>query len=439
MARQLKRLLSYPVFITVFAFAARMAVLCYIWYASRTPVKAFLPYGYELGRVARSIAAGHGFASPLRMVDTGPTAWFTPIYPYLVAGIFKIWGIFSDTSRLVIEASNCAFAALTVIPIYGIARRTFQTTVAVGAAWAWVFLPTSLVFPVTWIWDTALAALFLALIFWATLAVHDTKAILPWAGYGGLWAVGVLINPSLLSLFPFLVVWAIWPSRRNFSLCAKLSAMTLLVFALGLVPWTVRNYRVFGKFIVFRSNFGLELWLGNNPSVPDTWSPWLHPNDSREEAEKYKQMGEIAFMEEKEREAFAFIRTHPADTLHFMFRRFLNNWLAVTDSPADEWSSSPLYLKAFIVMNLLLSLFTLVGALFAYRERPREAFPYAIVLLVFPLIFCLTHSSLRYRFPMDPLMMVLAAYGVSYPISLLRERTGPQPDTVTPARPIPTA
>ena len=74
-----------------------------------------------------------------------------------------------------------------------------------------------------------------------------------------------------------------------------------------MVPWTIRNYRVFGKFIVLRSNFGLELWLGNNPAVPDTWSPWLHPNDSLEEAQKYKRMGEIAYMEDKEQRS---VRVH---------------------------------------------------------------------------------------------------------------------------------
>ncbi len=436
MMGQLKRLLSNPAFIVLFAFIARMAILAYMWGGTPMPAKSFVPYGYELGRVASAIASGQGFSSPLRFVDTGPTAWFTPIYPYLIAGIFKIWGVFTFKSRLIIETSNCAFAALTVIPVYGIARRTFGNSLAVGAAWGWVFLPTSLFFPITWIWDTTLAALFMALLFWATLAMRDAKTVLAWVGYGALWAVGVLINPSLLSLLPFLAGWAIWPLRGDSRSLIRFSAAGLLVFAIALVPWTIRNYRVFGKFIVLRSNFGLELWLGNNPGVPDTWSPWLHPNDSLEEAEKYQRMGEIAYMQEKEQEAFAFMRTHPADTLHFVFRRFINNWLAITDSPSDTWSASPLYLKAFIVLNLLLSLSTLVGALFLHRSRPGGAFPYLMVLLVFPLIFYLTHTSLRYRFPMDPIMMVLAAYGVAYPFIIWNERTPRPRDTVTPAPPV---
>src|SRR6266404_4798993 len=80
-----KRFLVSPVFITGFAFALRM-LLSYL--GSRTapnPVTTNLPYGFELGRVASAIASGKGFSSPLRLVDTGATVWFTPIYPYLVA------------------------------------------------------------------------------------------------------------------------------------------------------------------------------------------------------------------------------------------------------------------------------------------------------------------------------------------------------------------
>ncbi len=434
MNSHLKRILSWPVFIAGFAFAVRMLVLTnmYVWHSTLNPARALLPYGFELGHVAKAIASGQGFASPLRLVDTGPTAWFTPIYPYLVAGIFKIWGIYTDASRFVIIAFNCAFASLTVIPIYGSAQKTFGKNVAVGASWAWVFLPTALFFPITWIWDTTMATLFLALIFWATLAVRDAKTILPWAGYGALWAVGVLVNPSILSLFPFLVGWAIWGSRRASASWGKFAAAALLVFAIGLVPWTVRNYLVFGKVIVLRSNFGLELWLGNNPNVPATISAWLHPNDNLEEALNYKRVGEIAYMAEKQHEGFAFMRTHPGDTLNFMFRRFVENWLAISDSPTDFWGNVPLYIKAFFVLNVCLSLMTLLGVLFVYRARNPQAFPYAIVPLVFPLVFYLTHSSLRYRFPMDPIMMILATYGVASLISLTRGRSVYVQENVTP-------
>ena len=386
------------------------------------PVKLNLPFGYELGRVARAIAAGQGFSSPLRMVDTGPTVWFTPIFPYLVAGIFKILGIYSVMSEIVIQTLNCAFSALTIIPIYGIAKRTFGKASAIGAAWVWVFLPTALYFPILWIWDTALIGLFFALIFWATLAMPEKHGLLPWAGYGALWVTGVLINPSILSLFPFFLAWLIWEARKVEIPWAKPVAVALLIFTIGLVPWTVRNYRVFGKFIVLRSNFGLELWLGNNPDVTDTMSNWAHPNDNPAEAAKYARMGEIAYMADKEHEAFAFMRTHPLETLDFMFRRFVENWLGITDSPADLWANGNLKVQGFIILNSLLSVLCLLGALYARRARIPEAPLYAMVLLIFPLVFYVTHSSLRYRFPIDPIIVVLAVSAVAHLISVAQSR-----------------
>ncbi len=422
MKSYLKRILSSPVFITGFAFALRMLLMYIGSRSGPNPVRNDLPYGYELGRVARAIAAGKGFSSPLVLVDTGPTAWFTPIYPYLVAGIFKLWGIYSATSHIVIQTMNCAFAALTIIPIHGISKRTFGEGVAIGAAWTWVFLPTALYYPMLWIWDTALVALIFSLIFWATLAMREEHGVLPWAGYGALWAVGVLINPSILSLFPFFLGWLAWEARKATAPWAKPVTAALLAFAICMVPWTIRNYRVFGKFIALRSNFGLELWLGNNANVTDTMAQGQHPSDNREEAAKYKSMGEIAYMAEKQQEAFAFMRTHPGDTLSLVFRRFVDTWLGTSDSPADVWSNGNLISRSFLVLNCLLSLLCLLGALYAYRARLPEAVPFATVLLIFPLVFYLTHSSLRYRFPIDPIMLILATSAMAHPISLARSR-----------------
>src|SRR5215469_9933720 len=182
MKTRLSTLAGNPAFIVTFEFVARMALLGYLTEAARTPVSAFLPFGYELGRVAGSIAAGKGFSSPIRFFDTGPTAWFTPIYPYMVAGIFKIWGIFGPASKLIIQTSNCAFSALTIIPIYAIGVRCFGKAAAVAASWAWVLLPTSVFFPIIWIWDTTLAALVMALLFWATVAIWEVTTISAWIG-----------------------------------------------------------------------------------------------------------------------------------------------------------------------------------------------------------------------------------------------------------------
>ena len=97
-------------------------------------------FGFEMGRVGRAVALGQGFSNPYGG-NTGPSAWEPPLYPYLMAGVFKLSGIYSYASAWVLLTINSLFAALTTIPIFLIARRTFGDRVAIWSAWGWALNP----------------------------------------------------------------------------------------------------------------------------------------------------------------------------------------------------------------------------------------------------------------------------------------------------------
>jgi len=412
---RLKQILCSVGFIVVVAFAVRTVCVCYLFItAEQRAVRENLAFGYEAGAVAAAIAQGRGFSSPLRFVQTGPTAWFTPIYPYLLAGIFKLFGVYSYTSSILIRFVDNIFSACTCWPIYAIGAKAFNKRVGAVSAWIWAFFPMSLYFSTVWVWDTALSAFMLALIVAATFDLRGSERLTSWTGYGALWAAGAMVNPGLVSALPPLALWALWPLRPRFATAGRLVLASSLMFAAGITPWTVRNYVVFHKFIPFRSNFALELWLGNNPGVPDSWSPWLHPNDDPAEAAKYARMTEIPYMQEKQQEAMRFIRTHPLDVLNFTLHRFANNWLGMDQSPASIWSRVSLQVKLIVLGNCLFPLLALLGALFAYREQNEAALPLALVMLFFPLVFYITHASTRYRHPMDPAGALRLYEAVSY-------------------------
>jgi 4-amino-4-deoxy-L-arabinose transferase-like glycosyltransferase len=420
----LKRAVHSTGFIVVVAFVVRLEfLLVYFRHYVEPAVVDHLRFGAELGSVAAAIAAGHGFSSPLYKYPTGPTAWFTPIYPYLLAAIFKLFGTFTYSSNLMIRTINVALSAFTCWPIAAIGDKAFGKPTGKVAAWAWAVCPTAVYYSIIWVWDTSLAGLWLAMLFAATLWLRGSNRLSWWIGYGALWGIAALINPSLLAVLPFLALWAIWPLRRQLGQSAKLAAAASLIFVACIAPWSVRNYMVFHQFVPLRSNFGLELWLGNNSAGLDTSNSvnLLHPSDNTVEGPKFVSMTEIPYMQEKQREGFAFMRSHPAETVRSIFLRFEDNWLGMWDPLADVWGNSPLYARASMVWNCLFSLLSLCGVLFAYRARKEAADPFAMVLLVFPVLFYITHPSLRYRFPMDPLMQLLVAFAVVYPVSHLAE------------------
>jgi hypothetical protein len=243
-----------------------------------------------------------------------------------------------------------------------------------------------------------------------------------WIGYGALWAFSAMVNPCVLSVLPFLGLWAIWPLHDQLTRALRVGLAASMIFVAGIAPWTIRNYVVFHKFIPFRSNFGLELWLSNSPEVPDTFAGYLHPTEDPKEAAKFARMTEIPYMEEKQSEALAFMRTHPRDTMRFFFRRFADNWLGIWDAPRDMWRFMPPSMRLTIIWNCLFSLLSFAGALFAYRARSQAALPFASVMLMFPLVFYVTHTSGRYRYPMDPIMGILTVFAIAYPLAQLSKR-----------------
>src|SRR6266705_4018271 len=114
-----------PAFIVIVALILRLAVIGLGHTYRITPRRDHFQFGWEMGRIARSIAIGQGFSSPTDF-PTGPTAWAPPLYPYLMAGVFKVLGVYSSSSAAMILAINSIFSALTCLTLYHIAIRFFN-------------------------------------------------------------------------------------------------------------------------------------------------------------------------------------------------------------------------------------------------------------------------------------------------------------------------
>src|ERR1700676_1616179 len=116
-------------FIALVAFLLRLAVITIGHTYRITPRRDHFQFGWEMGRIARSIAMGQGFSSPTD-VPTGPSAWAPPVYPYILAGVFKLFGIHSNLSAWVILTFNSIFSALTCLTLYRIGEKIYGVAVA---------------------------------------------------------------------------------------------------------------------------------------------------------------------------------------------------------------------------------------------------------------------------------------------------------------------
>ena len=397
-----------------------VAIVCRVGYAYvqvreiSARALASVPFEQETGNIAMALATGKGYSSPMRS-DTGPTAWLAPMYPLMLAGIFCVFGVFTLHAFYAAAALNIIFSAATCVPIYFAGRRIAGMGAASVAAWLWAVFPNAIVIPFQWIWDTSLTALLAAGILWATMALSESRRMRDWCAYGFLWGFTLLTNPALATALPFLLSWAVYRAMREAGGRGQFAraAAALGIAILCCVPWTVRNYAEFHRFIPLRSNFPFELWIGNN-EVFDDRSPNVNARVTRyEEARRYGQLGETAFMQEKWRLASEFMQTHKRLEVRLTGWRFMSFWIGSFRPVEDFEKADSAWIRAIFALNFLTAIGSAIGIVVLWRARSAYVFPVALFAVIVPLVYYVTHASLRYRHPIDPIVLMLTAIAVT--------------------------
>ena len=394
-------------FIVLAAFLLRLAVITIGHTYRITPRRDHFQFGWEMGRIARSVATGRGFGSPTDL-DTGPSAWAPPVYPYILAGVFKLFGVYSAASALVILAFNSLFAALTCLTIYGIAQRIYGNEVARAAAWTWAAFPYVIYWPTRVVWETSFTTFLLSLALLLTLRVSDKPpSHRAWILFGALWGLIVLTNTALVSMLPFCLLWILY--RRGLTrkqvLGAALSVLTAVVVV---SPWIVRNYVVFGKFIFVRDNLPLELHMANNQESSGLWTRNEHPGNDDAAMREFQRLGEIQFMENKREEFQQFVRKHPGEFARFTVKRAFYFWAA----PPSLTITSNGYDLGFARHTgfLLGAVLAFAGLWLTIRNRIRGCFLLACFLLLYPLPYYMVQPFPRYKAPIEPEMILLIVF-----------------------------
>jgi hypothetical protein len=433
---RLLAVVSSLAFILVVALGTRAG---FAWSQQRKiphEILATVPFAQETGSVALALSAGQGFSSPFRN-NTGPTAWLVPVYPLLVSAIFRVCGPMNLHSFAAIDTINIIFSTLTCIPIFYIGQRLGGRAVASLAAWLWVLLPSAIMIPFEWVWDTSLSAFLVALLLYLTLALSDSHKVRDWLAYGAWWGLSLLTNASIGAL---LLPWIGWTFYRQAQATASATSgsgnpcratssanahplkcfstwrgplLSLALATLCCLPWTVRNYVQFHKLIPLRSNFPFEFWSGNN-SIFDPYggSPMARITQFAE-VRQYKQLGETAYMADKWRRAMEFVRTHPRLEVQLTRERLITTWFGTKTPIADFLETDSWLIRIIFLYNAMLFTGAVVGICVLGRRRNIFTFPLAAAPLFFPLVYYITHVSLRLRHPLDPVLAILTAVSMT--------------------------
>jgi 4-amino-4-deoxy-L-arabinose transferase-like glycosyltransferase len=420
------------------SFALQVAAIGLLHEYRTRPGDDHFEFGWEMGRVGRSIALGEGFSNPYDG-QTGPSAWEPPLYPFLIGGVFKVFGIYTQTSAWALLIINSIFAALTTIPIFLIARRTFGDRIALWSAYAWALNPYIWYWSIHWIWDTTFTPFILICIFLLALELSRTEAFplcssVPsvvkiaghapesnlnlWALFGALYGIGALANPTMLAFLPFCGLW-IWRQRFKRGLPSLAGvALSSIVFFAALSPWLVRNYEVFHRFVLIRDDFGLQFRLGNWKGADGMLMAYLQPNLNNLELEKFQRLGEIAYADDCKRQAFDWIKSNPSRFAIVSLKRFFYYWNGIP-RPTSSTSFFDFRSSAFLATSVL----AIWGAIRAVRAKRPAAWLFAGLILTYPAVYYFVYPHARYRHPIEPELVILVVFLVFEAIRLRSKKS----------------
>ncbi len=378
-------------------------------------------FGYEMGRVAQSLATGQGFASPF-LEPTGLTALVPPLYPCFLALIFKIFGVYSENAAIAALVTNCMVSALTCIPLYHIGKILFGRNTGYLSAALLALYPISIWYAVNTVWDTAIFTFLCMMLMYCFLILPQQPFNAKTAAMFGLFMGFVaLVKTVIIAFYPFALIWLF--IRIRLEIKKKIACFVLmgLASATVLMPWMIRNYVLFDRFMI-QSNFGLEFMLENNAKSWDAFETTKdssvfmrqHPTIDFGEFLLYKCLGETNYMNVCLSRTKDFIRKNPGKFLILVLRRTYYFWLGDLGGK-NEWTGTLRVSFSLSGLKKILYFaplpFMIIGIFLALRRKTAVFLP-AAYLLCLPAVYYLTHVCSRFRHPLDPIILLFAVYGL---------------------------
>jgi tetratricopeptide (TPR) repeat protein len=415
--------------------------LLYLWQIREAPFFTLLmgdSKGYD--EWARRIAAGDWIGRDV--------FYQAPLYPYFMGLIYAVAGhnvLAVRICKAVLGSMSCALIAHT-------AWRLFSKRAGIIAGLLLAVYPPAIFFDGL-LQKTALDAFLTSLAIWiiSGLIVSPSSSWRSWVGLGATMGALSLTRENALILIAVIVVWCVlWSGRpegrplsgqlgrgRLSSRPATFAAAFIIGVALLLVPVAIRNYAVGGGFYLTTSQFGPNLYLGNNARTDGTAGSLIEGRGSSE----YERQDAIDLAERATgrrltpgevssywtNQTLTFIRSQPGSWLKLMARKVVLLWNSTeafdTESQESYAEWSPLLGVGAIIGNFgLLVPLAAFGVCVTWSDRRRLWIFYALGL-TYAASVVLFFIYARYRFPLVPFLVLFTSAGIAHATEFLRSRS----------------
>ena len=369
------------------------------------------------------LISGHGFSFdrdwyPFTPANT-PTAHWSFLYSLFVAAVYAVFGIHPLAVRLVQAVLG---GILLPLMVYRVGSSLLQPDVSaplnsvplVGAALAAVYA-YFILYAATLMTET----FFIVALLWSlerTLALNIRPTPARALGLGLALGLAALLRQTILPWVVVVFIWLLWSGHQQQALRKTVASLLLSigVIAVLILPFTIRNMRVYGQFLLLNSNAGYAMYSAQSPMQGTDFKEF----EAAPVPQELVGLNEAQLDRELMRRGINFVLADPGRYLLLCLSRvraYFEFWPLPQTTLLDNIGrvgSFGLFLP-FMLYGLFLS----VRATFeSSRTFARFARTPAALALLFVLFYSglhiLTWSMPRYRLPVDAVVLPFAAWAL---------------------------
>jgi hypothetical protein len=327
--------------------------------------------------------------------------YIMPLYPIVVALTGGGWG----QTLFDVAASTLSVFVIHQLTFVLFANRLAALLAALAAA----IYPYFIFYAVVGLTET----LFIALVLAAFLAWYAGRFTI-----AAIFAVlSILTRPTIDLLPPVLIVYfAIVIHRLSLAAAARNIAIYAAVYCALLSPWWLHNFDAYGAFVRLNLGSGMALYSGNNPNNQSGGV-----SDVALDMSQFSGIADPVARDRAMRDAaLGYIADDPPRFLRLAALKFLRFWRLW---PFAQSYSGPWY----VIASLLSYVPMLALALAQLLSSNRAALMRIAPILLFAGYLTATHmiivGSVRYRLPIEPFLIVLAAPAMARIIEMATRRS----------------
>jgi hypothetical protein len=364
--------------------------------------------------------AQRGYLGDPFAIPTGPTAHLSPAYPAVVAAVRSITpsdeACLHTLSIILAVVSSCNIAAL--LPVARVLRLPPASGTIAALIWlipffAWIELSAEHETPFT-------VAALLALVTLAIRIVERGRArFATGVGLGLAAGAAAYVTPTVLPVTGLVTLVGARLAGWRLKALIAVAAGAALAFAVVIMPYTLRNHQVFGKWFFMRDNFGLELAMSNGPNAHATEKEngsaggtlQHHPFNSRASAALVRDLGEVEYNHQLQRAAVAWIKANPGAFLALVAER--SGYMVLPYSP--RWYQR--------LIAGAVSLMAIAGAVLLWCSRYKLGIRCLVAgIFGYLLVYLVVEHDIRYMYPALFLESLLAGSCAVVLLGVWRER-----------------